>query len=88
MSDPVSVVLMEVVCVSFDRGSVAAGDARPVSQYWSKDGRLLAEFDHRFSAPDAAGYEGQLIWPELATDTSPATQPDHLAPAEQGVVNA
>jgi DNA-binding transcriptional regulator YdaS (Cro superfamily) len=27
----------------------------------------------------------QRIWPELATDTSPATQPEHLAEAAQGV---
>lgn len=72
---------MEVVCVSFDRGSAAAGDARPVSQYWSKDGRLLAEFDHRFSAPDAAAYQLAAVVPVLAEAADTRT-------AEQGVANA
>ena len=29
----------------------------------------------------------QRIWPELATDTSPTTQPDHLAEAVQGAAH-
>lgn len=40
--------------MSFDRGAGVAGDpVRPVNQYWSTDGRLLAEFDHIHHAPDA-----------------------------------
>lgn len=48
---------MEVVVVSFDR--VGPGDVcqRPVHQYWSKKGNLLAEFDHSFHSPDVAAYE-------------------------------
>lgn len=61
--------------MSFDRGTAAAGDARPVSQYWSKDGRLLAEFDQRFSAPDAAAYEGASTWPELAANDAAHPEP-------------
>lgn len=46
-----------MLLVSFDRVGPGDEPPRPVSQYWSKDGRLLAEFDHAFHAPDVPAYE-------------------------------
>lgn len=51
------VELIEVLSVGFDRIGPGDEPPRPVSQYWSKDGRLLAEFDHIFHAPDVPAYE-------------------------------
>lgn len=57
MSDPVRVELVEVLLACFDRTGPGDEPSRPVSQYWSKDGHLLAEFDHAFHAPDVPAYE-------------------------------
>ena len=57
MSDPVRVELVEVLLASFDRIGPGDEPPRPVNQYWSKDGRLLAEFDHAFHAADVPAYE-------------------------------
>lgn len=46
-----------MVLVGFDRTGPDDEPQRPVNQYWAKDGRLLAEFDHVFHAPDVPTYE-------------------------------
>jgi hypothetical protein len=53
-SMPSNAKTIEVVYVSGDRGPTGA--CRPVHQCWSKDGRLLAEFDDVGHQADAMGY--------------------------------
>ena len=49
--------MIEVIFVSTDRGDGTPDNPRrSVDQYWSKDGRLLAESDSLFSCPEAASY--------------------------------
>lgn len=49
---------MEVVCVHTHRGCGGPKDpVRLVLQYWAKEGRLLAEFDTFFDAPDVMAAE-------------------------------
>lgn len=46
-------MLMEVIYVETARGSGHPDNpVRTVLQYWSKDGRLLAEYDTIFPEPD------------------------------------
>jgi hypothetical protein len=56
-STPSMVEVVEVVFVSTSRGDGSPGNpSRSVYQYWSKDGRLLAEADGLFEFPDQASY--------------------------------
>lgn len=88
MSDPARVELIEVVWVSFDRVGPGDEPARSVNQYWSKDGRLLAEFDHAFHAADVPAYEvvglraqvGQLLGRLRAYEPDAAPAPILQAP--------
>ena len=78
-----------MLLVSFDRVGPGEEPPRPVSQYWSRDGRLLAEFDHAFHAPDVPAYEVARLRAQVAqlmerlrryeSDAIPA--PSSLAPA-------
>lgn len=55
MSTPSRVEVVEVIFVSTDRGDGSPENPhRSVSQYWSKDGRLLADSDSLFHCPEAA----------------------------------
>ena len=55
-----------MLLVGFDRIGPDAEPQRPVNQYWSKDGRLLAEFDHTFHAPDVPTYEVARLRAQVA----------------------
>lgn len=55
MGTPSKVEVVEVIFVSTDRGDgTPENPHRSVSQYWSKDGRLLADSDSLFHCPEAA----------------------------------
>ncbi|CAM3348229.1 hypothetical protein [Polaromonas hydrogenivorans] len=57
MGTPSRVEVVEVIFVSTDRGDdTPENPHRSVSQYWSKDGRLLADSDSLFHCPEAASY--------------------------------
>ncbi|WP_416492833.1 hypothetical protein [Variovorax sp. tm] len=57
MSTPTSVEVVEVIFVSTSRGDgTPSNPLRSVHQYWSKDGRLLAETDAMFHCPESASY--------------------------------
>lgn len=55
MCTPTRVEVVEVVFVVTGRGDGSAGNpSRSVYQYWSKEGRLLAENDALFADPEQA----------------------------------
>jgi hypothetical protein len=57
MSTPTVVELVEVIFVSTSRGDgTPTNPMRSVCQYWSKDGRLLADTDALFHCPESASY--------------------------------
>ena len=57
METPASVEVVEVIFVSASRGDgTTESPVRSVYQYWSKDGRLLAELDTLFEHPDRASH--------------------------------
>lgn len=57
MGTPSRVEVVEVIFVSTDRGDgTSENPHRSVCQYWSKDGRLLADSDSLFDCPEAASY--------------------------------
>lgn len=57
MSTPTTVELVEVIFVSTSRGDgTPSNPMRSVYQYWSKDGRLLADSDALFHCPESASY--------------------------------
>lgn len=57
MSTPTSVEIVEVIFVSTSRGDgTPSNPLRSVYQYWSKDGRLLADTDALFHCPESASY--------------------------------
>ena len=75
MSTPTSVEMVEVIFVSTSRGDgTPANPTRSVLQYWSKDGRLLADTDTLFHCPESASYMAaerlaQLRQPHAPSDT-------------------
>lgn len=71
---------VEVVCVTADRGSNVPGDeVRTVYQYWSKDGRLLAEYDTLLHSPDVAVFEVMRLRRLLAQSQSAPAATEGIA---------
>lgn len=83
----VDAAVVELVCVSFTRQGPHGEPSRLVSQYWSKDGRMLAEHDFLFHSPDVAVFrylelcaEVKALKAELAAYR---VEPDERAPREE-----
>lgn len=82
MGTPSRVEVVEVIFVSTDRGDgTPANPHRGVNQYWSKDGRLLADSDSLFDCPEAASYMAAERLLQVQADRVPAD----IGDAGQGV---
>lgn len=82
MSTPTSVEIVEVIFVSTSRGDgTPSNPLRSVHQYWSKDGRLLADTDALFHCPESASYMAAERLAQLRQAvTSNVTEPGEAAP--------
>ena len=82
MSTPTSVEMVEVIFVSTSRGDgTPANPTRSVLQYWSKDGRLLADTDTLFHCPESASYmAAERLMQLRQAGTSNATEASEVAP--------
>jgi hypothetical protein len=83
MSTPTSVEIVEVIFVSTSRGDgTPSNPLRSVYQYWSKDGRLLADNDSLFHCPESASYmaaERLMQLRQAAKPTDAREAPPHAA---------
>lgn len=82
MSTPTSVEIVEVIFVSTSRGDgTPSNPLRSVYQYWSKDGRLLADTDALFHCPESASYMAAERLAQLRSKAqAPATNQPEGAP--------
>ena len=82
MSTPTSVEIVEVIFVSTSRGDgTPSNPSRAVSQYWSKDGRLLADTDTLFHCPESASYmAAERLMQLREAGASNATDAGEVAP--------
>lgn len=78
----INAAVAELVCVSFDRTGPKDEPTRVVHQYWSKDGRLLAEHDSLFHSPDVAVFNVIDLRAEVKALKAELAAYDERAPRE------